>query len=118
METKKGIEDMTFDEIKALAEKELNRQKAEQSDLVIVEIPLPDGWMSMFGGRLVRRDDNVVVLVDAAFIKDTGRRHRFFTADFDESVEVEPYPDGVEIELPAPGAVVTQWPHAPLRSVM
>lgn len=80
-----------------------------------VEIPLPDGWMSMHIGRLVRRDADVIVLTDVAWISDTGRRHLFFAGNPDSNFECEPLPNGVVVELPAKGAVVTSWPHALFR---
>jgi len=84
---------------------------------VVVETPLPDGWMCMHVGRLVRRDDKAIVLVDASWISQTGRRSEFFANRFDSTCEIEPLPDGVEIELPAAGAVITSWPH-PLPRVV
>ena len=83
----------------------------------VVEIPLADGSMSMYVGRLVRRNATTIVLTNAAFVKDTGRRNQFFAGQFDSNCEVEPLPDGVVIELPASGAVVTGWPHPLLREV-
>jgi hypothetical protein len=78
---------------------------------LVVEIPLPDGWMSMFIGRLVRKTKDEIVLTDASWISDTGRRHLFFKGEFDSRCEIEPYPDGYEIELPAKGAIKTAWMH-------
>lgn len=82
---------------------------------ILVEIPLNDGRMSMYVGRLVSRTTETITLVDAAWVADTGRMHRFFAGDFDTHVEIEPYPDGVTIELPATGALVYDWPHPLLR---
>lgn len=83
-----------------------------ESKNIVVEIPLPDGCLSMYAGRLAKRDADRIDLVDAAWIACTGRRHLFFRGEFDPSVEIEPYPDGVVISLPAAGAIVTSWPHA------
>ena len=88
--------------------------KAEPKNLC-VEIPLPDGWMSMFIGRLVKRTKDTIILTDASWIASTGRRHLFFAGTPDENCEVEPYADGQKIELPAVGAVVTDWPHDLMR---
>lgn len=79
---------------------------------VIVEIPLPDGWLSMYSGRLVRHTASKIVITDAAWIASTGRRNEFFAGRPDDKCEIEPYPDGVQMSLPAAGAVVTDWPHA------
>lgn len=97
--------------------KKAAKRTPPKNKLVIVETPLANSEVAMFAGRLVRRDDKRIVLVDAAFVKDTGRRNQFFAGIFDANCEIEPYPDGVEIELPAAGARVTGWPHPPLRQV-
>ena len=91
--------------------------KKKQNKNVVVEVPLPDGWVSMHTGRVVRRGGGVIVLVDAAWISDTGRRSEFFAGRFDTNCEIEPLPDGVEIELPLGGASVTAWPHPLPRAV-
>ena len=95
--------------------KKAAKRTSPKSRNVVVEIPLPDGWMSMHVGRLVRRTKETIVLTDATWVASTGRRHLFFAGTPDENCEVEPFPDGVEIELPAAGAVVTAWPHPHLR---
>jgi hypothetical protein len=82
---------------------------------VAVEIYFPDGSASLFVGRLVSRDKSTIILIDVAWISDTGRRSQFFSGLPDDRVEIEPYPDGVTVELPARGAVVIDWPHALLR---
>ena len=84
---------------------------------VVVEIPLPDGWLSMYIGRLVRRDSTEIVLDDVSWISSTGRRNEFFAGKPDVNCEIEPYPDGSKMSLPAPGAIVTDWPHPLPRSV-
>ena len=84
---------------------------------VCVEVPLADGCLSMHVGRLVQRDDKRIVLVDAAWVACTGRRNVFFAGKFDSGCEVEPLPDGVQIELPADRAIITDWPHDLLCSV-
>lgn len=83
---------------------------------VVVEIPLSDGWMSMHVGVLLSRDNEYIVLGDAAWVASTGRRSEFFAGRFDTNCEVEPLPDGVRIELPAAGAVITDWLHPLPRS--
>jgi hypothetical protein len=84
---------------------------------VAVEIPLPDGSVSLLVGVLVHRTPSALFLNQAAFVKDTSRRSEFFAGRFDSDVEIEPYPDDMEIELPATGATIYSWPHALLRSV-
>lgn len=104
-----GVEYVRADSIS-----DMDRAPAEH---VVVEIPLPDGWMSMHVGRLVERDETKIVLTDAAWIASTGRRSEFFAGRFDDKCEIEPTPDGVRVELPATGAVVTEWPHPLPRQV-
>ena len=82
---------------------------------IVVEIPLPDGSLSMFIGREVGRDANRITITDASWIASTGRRHMFFAGQPAE--EVEPYPDGMELSLPLAGAVLTSWPHPLPRDV-
>lgn len=88
-----------------------------KSKNVAVEIPLPDGSISLLVGKLVKRTKDALFLREAAFVKDTGRRSEFFAGRFDSSVEIEPYPDDIEIELPAQNAQIYSWPHALLRQV-
>ena len=76
---------------------------------VAIEIPLRDGSVSMYTGKLVKRTKDALFLTHAAFIKDTGRRNEFFAGRFDSNVEIEPYPDAVGIELPADGAIITDF---------
>jgi len=76
---------------------------------IVVEIPLPDGSLSMFIGREVGRDADRITITDASWIASTGRRHQFFAGSPAE--EVEPYPDGMDLFLPLAGAILTSWPH-------
>ena len=76
---------------------------------VVVEFPLPDGWMSMYIGRLVKRTETSIILDHPCFISHTGRRHLFFAGTPDSNAEWEP--SGQRASLPAAGAVVTDWPH-------
>lgn len=82
---------------------------------VIVEVILPDGSMSMFLGEIVEQTPEVIVLDKAAWIASTGRRHLFFAGKPDEHVEVEPYPDGMLLRLPARPVIVTDWPYPLIR---
>jgi len=93
------------------------RTAEPQTRNVVVEIPLPDGWISMYVGRLVRRSETAIVLTDAAWVASTGRRNLFFAGTPDANCEIETLPDGVETELPASGAIVTDWLHPLLRTV-
>ena len=95
----------------------VRKDSMDPAENVIVEIPLPDGWMSMYVGRLVSRNDQCITLTDAAWVASTGRRSEFMAGRFDSNCEIEPYPDGVRIDLPAVGAVVTDWMHPLLRDV-
>lgn len=84
---------------------------------VVVEVPLPDGWLSMFVGEEVNRNDTRIKLRKASWISDTGRRYLFFAGTPDDNIEVEPYPDDVEVSLPLSGAVITSWPYDLPRGV-
>jgi len=83
---------------------------------VAIEIYLPDGCPSLYVGRLVGRDETTITLVDVAWVANTGRRAQFFSGTPDSDCEIEPYPDGVMIELPSAGSVAIDWPHALLRT--
>lgn len=76
----------------------------------VIEVILPDGSMAMYIGQIVERTKTNVKLTDVSWIANTGRRHLFFSNMPDSNVEIEPYPDGVEVDLPAP-FIVTSWPH-------
>lgn len=76
---------------------------------VVVEIPLPDGWMSMYVGVLIKRTETEIVLKEPCFVKDTGRRHLFFAGTPDANAEWEP--SGARASFPVAGVVVTDWPH-------
>lgn len=84
---------------------------------VAVEIPLLDGSVSLLVGELQSRTKDAIILDKATFVKNTGRRSEFFAGRFDANAEFEPYPDGMTVELPAPGAQVYSWPHGLLRTV-
>jgi hypothetical protein len=98
-----------------MATKKATKKSASRN--LVVEVPLPDGCVSMYVGRLVSRDAERIVLTDAAWISYTGRRSEFFAGRFDAECEIEPTPDGVQVDLPANGAVITDWPHALPRTV-
>mgnify|MGYP001121473472 CR=1 FL=1 len=98
------------------AKKKVETTKSKQRN-VAVEVPLPDGCMSMYVGRIMSEDESHIVLVDAAWIADTGRRSEFFAGRFDDRCEIEPLLDGQRVRLPARGAIITDWPHPLLRSV-
>lgn len=78
---------------------------------IVVEVQLRDGWLSMYVGKLVKRTEKFIILTDAAWVGSTGRRHLFFAGTPDANVEIEPYPAGMTIELPAELSIVTDWPH-------
>ena len=85
--------------------------KTTKNKNVVVELILPDGSMSMYVGALVSRDEKQIVLTDAAWVAFTGRRHLFFAGTPEKDIEVEPYPDGMEITLPGSPVIITSWPH-------
>lgn len=76
---------------------------------VAIDIPMRDGSVSMVTGRIVTRDDDHIVLSEAAYIADTGRRSQFFAGHPDDQCEIEIYMD--EIQIPAEGVIVYAWPH-------
>lgn len=83
---------------------------------IAVEAMRPDGSTSLYVGREVARDADTVTLVECSWIAYTGRRHKFFAGTPDETVEVEPYPDTMEVMIPLAGAVLYSWPHDLPRS--
>lgn len=91
--------------------------KISKNRNVAVEIPLPDGSVSMLIGKLLKRTKDAIFLREASLVKDTGRRSEFFAGRFDSDVEIEPYPDDMEIELPADRAQIYSWIHALPRAV-
>lgn len=99
-----------------MKKKAVRKQKPKTKN-VVVEIPLPDGWVSMHIGRLVSRNSERIILDDASWIAHTGRRSEFFAGRYDSACEIEPIPDGQRLDLPASGAIVTDWPH-PLPRVV
>jgi hypothetical protein len=90
---------------------------APETRNVAVEIPLPDGSVSMLIGKMIKRTKEAIFLQEASLVKDTGRRSEFFANRFDSSVEIEPYPDDMEIELPADRAQIYSWSYALPRTV-
>ena len=94
--------------------KKSTKQSSRQN--VAVEIPLPDGSVSLLVGELQNRTKEAIFLDKATFVKDTGRRSEFFAGRYDGNAEFEPYPDGMIVELPARGAQVYSWPHGLLRT--
>ena len=86
-------------------------KKTKASSNICVEVQLRDGTLSMYIGREVRRDGKQITLSDASWVACTGRRHLFFAGSGDANVEIEPYPDTIEITLPVDGAIFTTWPH-------
>lgn len=85
---------------------------------IAVEIRPANGATALFVGKLVRRDEKFIVLTDAAWVADTGRRYLFFAGTPDGYCEVEPYSNGMEVELPADGAIVVTWPHPLFREAI
>ena len=84
---------------------------------LVVEVPLPDGCLSMYIGEVVQRDADSITLRQASWVACTGRRHLFFAGTPDSNTEIEPYPDDTEIVLPLPGAILTSWAHPLPRQV-
>ena len=66
-----------------------------------------------YTGRLVRVTERELVLVDAAWIGDTG----YLSAALKDGtlVEIEPFPDG-EVIVPREGSEVSRWAHPLPRS--
>lgn len=85
--------------------------KSTQCQDVLVECVRPDGSVCMHAGRIVRRDEQAIVLADACWIAMTGRRHLFMQGKPDASAEWEPLDSRSTVELPAAGSVITTWPH-------
>lgn len=99
-----------------MAKKQTAKKQSSKKNIV-VEIPLPDGCVSMLVGEMQKRTKEAIFLDKATFVKHTGRRSEFFAGRYDKNAEFEPYPDGIIVELPAQGAQVYSWPHGLLRTV-
>jgi len=84
---------------------------------IVVEVPLPDGCVSMYVGELAVMTEERITLRKVSWISDTGRRHLFFAGTPDSNVEIEPYPDEITISFSARSAIVTLWPHPLPRQV-
>lgn len=85
------------------------KENATECKYVVIEIPLNDGWTSMYVGQLEKRTEFEIVLRNPCFVKDTGRRHLFFQGTPDKHAEWEP--SGVRASFPSSGTIVTDWPH-------
>lgn len=69
-----------------------------------------------YTGRLVKVTDKELVLLDAAWIADTGRLAEFLSKGV--ANEVEPYPDGCEVKINRDSIIDgSDWPHALPRVV-
>jgi hypothetical protein len=93
------------------------KKQASNNRNLVVEVPLPDGCLSMYVGEEVGRDGDSITLRKASWIACTGRRHLFFAGQADANAEIEPYPDDTEISLPLPGSILTSWAHELPRQV-
>jgi len=66
-----------------------------------------------FTGKLVAVTDKELVLVDAAWIADTGRFSQFVKGDLQSSVEIEPYPDKEKVIVCRGGIIdAIEWKHS------
>jgi hypothetical protein len=83
-------------------------EKMEEKRYAAIEIPLADGGVSMYLGELVSRTSEEIVLLHPCFVKDTGRRHKFFGGTPDSNAEWEP--SGEKATFPSQGVIVTEWP--------
>lgn len=71
-----------------------------------------------YTGRCARVTDGELVLLDAAWIADTGRFHEFVAHGAKKANEVEPYPNGCEVIVPRGGIIdASVWPHELPREV-
>lgn len=87
---------------------------------VRVETQLLDGWLQMNLGRMLKPEviagEEKIVLDNACFVKDTGRRSEFMAGILGDACEIEVYPPSVKLYLPANGAILASWPY-PLPTV-
>jgi hypothetical protein len=83
--------------------------KKSERRIVVIEVPLSDGWRSMYVGQFVSRDAVEIILDHPCFVKNTGRRHKFFSGAPDSEAEWEP--SGPRASFPSEGAILTEWPH-------
>lgn len=84
------------------------RSSVKKGRAVTVEVPREDGSTALFVGREVSRTADRIVLADAAWVADTGRRHEFMAGTLAGTCEIEPYAG--EVELPLAGAWIAAWP--------
>lgn len=72
-----------------------------------------------FTGKLVKVTPQELVLVDAAWIADTGRFSNFVKGDLRISVEIEPFPDKQRVII-GRGALIDaiEWNHPLPREQM
>lgn len=65
-----------------------------------------------YTGLCKRVTDGELVLVQAAWIADTGRFHEFLKSGAGKANEIEPYPDECEVIVPRGGIIdASTWPH-------
>jgi len=65
-----------------------------------------------FLGKLVNVTDNELVMANTSWISDCGRFHKFVKGEFDNNVEIEPYPSDKEIII-GRGSIIDSmvWEH-------
>jgi hypothetical protein len=85
-------------------------ERLQAGNVILVEERRSDGSQSIVIGKFVSANDTHITLVDAAWVSQTGRRGLFFAGTPDRNYEVEPYPDGMEVSIPAPYGLYS-WPH-------
>jgi hypothetical protein len=83
----------------------------KSGDKIAVEMPIGNQEVMLLLGQLVERTSESILLTEAAFVKDTGRRTEFFAGRFDSDCEIEVYPDNMQIEIPAHGCILYLWIH-------
>ena len=90
-----NIDNLTYGELKQIAALFGGAQSSASSPYVIGENYLIRTVTMTLTGRVVSVGQQDIVLMDAAWIADTGRyANAVASADFNE---VEPYPDGQEV---------------------
>jgi len=68
-------------------------------------------------GKLVGVGENELVLKDASWIADTGRYMNFLENKPTSSLEVEPYPEGLDVIVGRGGVIdAVEWKYPLLRS--
>ncbi len=109
-----NVDELTFGQVKQINAL-FGRQDASGDDHWVIGANYAVRTVTHINvGTLVKVTDKELVLVDAAWVADTGRFHQFVAKG--EVGEVEPFPDNIPVIM-GRGALVdaVEWKHPLLR---